>query len=75
MSKDTTNFVVGDVTVSNCGSTNSPASFTGFKNMYYMKCSYVNGLTVSVNVETAKFTAIGGVDNTAASAAFTVVFT
>ena len=40
-----------------------------------MKCSSVNALTVSVNVETAKFTAIGGVDNTAASAAFTVVFT
>jgi hypothetical protein len=75
LSKPSQNFVLGDITKSNCGPNNSPKSFTGFKTTYYLTCANAPGLTASVNVAGSTFTSYGGTDNSAASAAFTVVFT
>jgi hypothetical protein len=75
LSKPSQNFALADITKSNCGADNSPKKFTGFKTTYYLTCAHADGLTASVNVAGATFTSYGGVDNTAASGAFTVVFT
>ena len=75
LSKPSQNFVLADITKSNCGADNSPKRFVGFKTTYYLTCAHADGLTASVNVGAATFTSYGGVDNSAAAAAFTVVFT